>query len=519
MVALRQGAVGGRSVKPLVDFPAARALDVRASAEIGVPEAALMETAALGMAEAILFSLPGECGAIKIVALCGSGNNAGDAIAVARILSCRRPATVSVLVGSSRPRGLAAAQLDAIARLGAAVLDWNVDRQASEAAVSGADLLLDGLAGVGLDGALAGSSAEIARTVNAVRTARGGRTPRVCAIDLPSGLSDGTSGETPGDILRADSTLCVEPLKSALYRPAFRPACGEIIPIPHVFPAPLANEVSVSRYLVDVDDLSGFIDRVPDDAHKYRAGSVAVFAGDVGSTGAAVLAATGAESVAGLVTLFCRDPIWNACAARLDGTMAKPENSFRDFARFGAILLGSGWGFDASREALFASAWDSGLPLVLDADGLRLLKRLAPGSRHAPLVLTPHLGELAALADAPQAEVDADAYGYALAIARGYGAVVVAKSHVTWIVEPDGRAFVYDGMTPELAIGGSGDVLAGTLAAFLSRGGDATRAALAAVLAHGEAGRCLAAREGRFSAKRLARETGRVAAMAARRTP
>ncbi|MCX7025355.1 MAG: NAD(P)H-hydrate dehydratase [Spirochaetes bacterium] len=503
-------------MKPLVDFAVARELDARIVEGIGVPSIVLMEDAAVAMTEAILARVPGGTPRPEVTALCGGGGNAGDALAVCRLLSFRRGYAISVVRTKSVPCGNTAVHLRALDRLNARIFEWSKDREACEAAIAGAGILIDGLSGIGLCGSLADEAAEIVETL---RSAGG----TVFAVDVPSGLGDGRVGT----LVRSDYTLCVEPLKSALYRPAFREACGNIVPVPGVFPEanfirtaedmPECGLSSVRAELLEEKDLPSLVRPVSPSAHKYDRGAVAVFAGAVGSTGAAIMASEAVQACAGLVTLFVRPELWPICASRLVEPMVKPEGEKHDFSRFSAICVGPGWGLDPSRDEIFASVWDSGLPLVLDADGLRILKRMSPGPRNAPLVLTPHLGELSSLMDVSQAEVNTDPYAAARQAAGKYGCIVVAKSHVTWIVAVDGPAGVFDGMTPSLAVGGSGDILAGLLAGLLADGSTPVSAARAAVLAHGMAGKRLAGISGYFPASLISREAGSIIADARRR--
>ncbi len=463
---------------------AARAadLDRRIRDEAGVPEAALMENAAAGMQAALEAR---GLAAGTVTALAGKGNNGGDALAVLRRLAFGAPERpgrdLAVILSSGEPEGLAGRQLRTLRALGVPVLSWEEDEAACRTLLGRSALLLDGIAGTGLSGPLRPREASLAEAAGTCGAA-------VAAVDVPSGMSDGLPPDAP--VLRADLTLCVEPRKACLYRPAVRPRAGTIVPIPGVFPRDACSD-SPDR-LLEPSDLPFLVPALRPDAHKYERGHCLVFAGAVGTSGAAILAARGVTAGgAGLVTLYVRPELWAAAAPALAGEIVRPlpeDPSGIDLSRARAAVAGPGWGRDPGNRAVLRKLWDSDLPLVLDADALALLGDLDPPPRGAPLILTPHPGEAERLTGRTAEDILGDPGAILPDLARRRGAVVVLKSWVTWIVSPDGGTAVHDGMDGSLAVGGSGDVLAGLCGALLARGLPAFEAAEAAVLAHGRAG-------------------------------
>jgi NAD(P)H-hydrate epimerase len=497
-VALRPDPFRRRPLKPLVAAAEAADLDRRIRDEVGVPEAALMENAAAGM-QAALESRRLAAG--TVTALVGKGNNGGDASAVLRRLafeSAGRPGPeLRIILSSGEPEGLAGQQLKAARACGIAVLSWESDEAACRDILSRSSLILDGIAGTGLSGPLRPREAALVETVAS-------RGAVVAAVDVPSGCGDGIPPDSP--VLRADLTLCVEPLKACLFRPGVRPLAGEIVPVPGVFPRDSGSESPIR--LLEPGDLSALVPPLRPEAHKYERGHCRVFAGDVGTSGAAVLAARGAAAGgAGLVTLHVRPEIWQAAASALAGEIVRPlppDPSDLDLGRTRAAVAGPGWGRDGIAAAVLRRLWDSGFPLVLDADALALLGDLDLPARLYPLVLTPHPGEAERLSGRPAAEFLGSPEKVLPDLCRRWNAVVVLKSCVTWISSPDGRTAVYDGMDGSLAVGGSGDVLAGLCGALLSRGMMTPfEAAKAAVLAHGSAGASARAALGHYGADAL----------------
>lgn len=464
-----------------------------------MPEAALMENAAAGM-QAALEARGLAAGAVT--ALAGKGNNGGDALAVLRRLAFGNPGRsgrdLAVILASGEPGGLAGRQFRTVRALGIPVLSWEEDEDACLSLLGRSALVLDGIAGTGLSGSLRPREAALAQAAGSCGAV-------TAAVDVPSGMGDGLPPDAP--VLRADLTLCVEPLKACLYRPAVRSRAGTIVPIPGVFPGDACSDSPVR--LLEPSDLPSLVPALRPDAHKYDRGHCLVFAGAVGTSGAAVLAARGATAGgAGLVTLLVRPELWSAAAPALAGEIVRPlpeDPEDIDLSRARAAVAGPGWGRDPGNAAVLRRLWDSPLPLVLDADALALLGDLDPPSRNAPLILTPHPGEAESLTGRTAGDILRDPGAVLPDLARRRGAVVVLKSWVTWIVCPDGGTAVYDGMDGSLAVGGSGDVLAGLCGALLARGLPAFDAARAAVLAHGRAGAEARRETGNYGADALPR--------------
>jgi NAD(P)H-hydrate epimerase len=485
-----------------------------------VPSLLLMEGAAQGIwkaAQSILAGLPEGGRDLPIVALAGPGNNGGDALAVLRLARFSGRRALTAVITGDRQGELPALHLAALRALGVAVLSWPADAPLVEAALCGAVLVLDGIAGTGLKGGLREPAAGLVALANACPAP-------VLAVDLPSGLGEGYLPGLP--IVQAEWTASIEPRKACLHFPAARESAGSILSVEGVFPADA--EVHAAAVLLEDSDLAALAPGVAGSAHKGSRGRLGLFAGSPGMVGAAGLAASGAAAGgAGLITLLADEAIHPGLSlasgpATLSHAIIKAlpaAASDIDSSRFDAALVGPGWGASAAKSAALAALLERGLPLVVDADGLRALAPLLQGGRPGtgPLILTPHPGEFEALSGLSASAALANPPSVLPPLAASWNAVIVLKSHVTWIAAPDGRLAVWDGLEPGLATAGSGDVLAGLAGAFLaslaasSRGGNigaeaAYRAARAAVIAHGLSGRRARARSGWFQADAIATE-------------
>jgi NAD(P)H-hydrate epimerase len=445
----------------------AKALDAEASACWGLHPFALVEAAGRQCAGVLAGAFPRlfAHNTPAVAVLAGKGNNAADALVLLRSLILQgRASSGSSVVFFGVPPGEGektpfSEALISVRKLGVRIEEWHSG--ISPALLGQRDLIIDGIAGTGINGPLRGSAREMAEALNALS----GESPLVLAIDMPSGAGDNWKPGMP--LARAGATLAIEPMKLCLYKPALRAAAGEILPVRGIFP-PALLEPCREAELLDWETAASRLGRIPADAYKYRRGTLEIFAGSPGAAGAAKLAALGAQAAgAGLVRLLLDPPVYPLLAGAVSGVMAVPLES-RSAGRFqpDAALLGPGWGRGPGREALLETCISGGLPLVLDADAIHLAKgRGFDGN----VILTPHAGEFAAWTGIPKEEILADPAGILRRCAAEKNAVILFKSHVLFIAAPDGRLAVLDGMNPALAAGGSGDLLGGLCAGIAAR--------------------------------------------------
>ncbi|MDX9897935.1 MAG: NAD(P)H-hydrate dehydratase [Spirochaetia bacterium] len=490
-------------MRPLVGFAQSLRIDRTTKDTYALSDDLLMEAAAIGMAH-ILFNDDSlrrslDAGEPPALAICGGGNNGGDALALLRRLAFSGRRGLVALV-PTRLGDTCAHRLSEATRAGVTMLAPD-DSRVNDA-IREAGIVIDGAAGVGFKGGL---RPELARLIGLMRHAP----CPVVAIDVPSGLGSlPDPGLEPEQAVCASVSLCVDPLKAELYYQGNRSNAGRIIPVSGVFPVSAGRDSSVS--LLEPDDLGSHLPFLDPDCHKGQRGALGVFAGCPGSTGAAVLCSKAASAAgAGSVTLLVQDQIVPILSSLLVSQMVRSATQ-PGTRRFDAIVAGPGWGINGANERRLDELWDSALPLVLDADALRLLAASPREPRCSPLMLTPHPGEFASLAAIAGGADPRDALSFAAACsvaarrarydtsavladtARHFAAVIVLKGSVTWIGEPDGRMAVWDGRDPGLACAGSGDVLAGLAGGFMARGASAWDAAIAAVISHALAGRALA---------------------------
>jgi len=282
--------------------------------------------------------------------------------------------------------------------------------------------------------------------------------------------------------------------KRCLYLPEARGRAGDIAVIPLDFPPALLRAGAIRAERLSLSDLTLLIPPVSRSSYKTRRGVVAVFAGSPGKTGAALLAAEAVgRSSAGMVHLRVDPAVYQLVAPASRSVMVHPlEAAEPQLAGVHSIVAGPGWGTGPEREKSLRALVSSGLPGVLDADGLNQLAATRGSQPDAARqlegrwVLTPHPGEFRRLRQAYELPEE-DLWDSVRALADAANAVVCYKSNVTIISEPGGRIRLVDGMLPETGTGGAGDVLAGTIGAFLARGLSPFDAAAVGALVHHEA--------------------------------
>ncbi|MFH8366189.1 NAD(P)H-hydrate dehydratase [Streptomyces sp. NPDC018031] len=469
-----------------------------------LPEGALMQRAAAGLAAActdLLGPPPGRPGpggrrrrggpaapggtyGARITLLVGSGDNGGDALYAGARLARRGAGVTAVLLAPDRahPGGLRALRAAGGRTVpapaaddagGAAVSD------AAAAAVARADLVVDGIVGIGGKGGLRPAAERLLESVRGL----------LVAVDLPSGV-DADSGEVRGAAVSADLTVTFGAYKPGLLIDPAHEHTGSLRLVdigldPWLPPEP---EVTAPQHA----DVARLLPAPAPESDKYRRGVVGVVAGSARYPGAAVLAVAGAlRGGAGAVRYV--GPAADAVIARFPETLVHAGPPHKA-GRVQSWVVGPGLGDDGEARRALADVLDSDVPVLVDADGLRLLPRGV--SRGAPTLLTPHAGEAAALLGRSREEVEANRLRSVRELAERYRVTALLKGSTTLVAPDAGPVRVNPTGTGWLATAGSGDVLSGLIGALLATGLPAPDAAMAGAYLHGLAARRTAGRPG-----------------------
>ncbi|UQA94730.1 NAD(P)H-hydrate dehydratase [Streptomyces halobius] len=437
-----------------------------------LPEGTLMRRAAAGLAVAC-GELLGRVSGTRVTLLVGSGDNGGDALYAGARLARRGAGVVAVLLSPERAHqgGLAALR----AAGGRVSADPGRD-------IAGADLVVDGIVGIGGRGGL---RPEAARLLGHVR-----KSALVVAVDLPSGV-DADSGEVHGDAVRAAATVTFGTYKPGLLIDPARERAGALRLVDIGLTLPEDADVEALQH-ADVADL---LPRPVAESDKYRRGVVGVVAGSARYPGAAVLAVAGAlRGGAGAVRYV--GPAADAVLTRFPETLvhAGPPDKA---GRVQAWVIGPGLGDDEDAlKGLLDDVLAAEVPVLVDADGLRFLTPRQVRARAAATVLTPHAGEAAALLGHARAEIEAARLRSVRELAARYGATVLLKGSTTLVADAAGPVRVNPTGTGWLATAGSGDVLSGLTGSLLAAGLVARDAASVGAYLHGLAARRAAGRPG-----------------------
>jgi ADP-dependent NAD(P)H-hydrate dehydratase / NAD(P)H-hydrate epimerase len=509
--------------------------DVRAAEQAlmaKVPDGALMQRAAAGLAS-VCASLLGHVYGSRVVVLTGTGDNGGDALYAGARLAARGASVVAIAAGSrlheggeaalracggtvvtAAPTPPATAGRDPGERdpgerdpgerdpggNDSAAAGGGVGSDAGRA-IAAADLVIDGLLGIGGHGGLREPAATLAALTEQAR--QGGAV--VVGVDLPSGI-DADTGEVSGTAVQSDVTVTFGTIKPGL------------LVDPGASQAGLAElvDIGLGPYLgmpavrsLQADDVAALLPQPVAESDKYRRGVLGLVAGSDQYTGAAVLSCGGAiRGGAGMVRFVSAEIAVGVVRqhwAEAVLTTYDPQHAgdaVKAAGRVQAWTAGPGIGTGPEAEDVLAAVLASDVPVLVDADGLTVLARHRELLRRdAPVLITPHAGELARLLDADRADIEARRLYYVRSAAAKLGVTVLLKGSTTVIATPDtGQpVFVNSTGTSWLATAGSGDVLSGLAGALLAQGLDTAQAAAAAAYLHGLAGR-LAARDAPIAA-------------------
>lgn len=439
-----------------------------------LPDGTLMQRAAAGLATACADFLGGVYGA-EVVVVAGVGDNGGDALYAGARLARRGARVSAVLVDPAKAhRGGVAALTGAGG--------WVLEPDQAASAIARADLVLDGIVGIGGKPGLRPPADRI------IDLAEEHAVP-IVAVDVPSGI-DVDTGETPARHVRAALTVTFGAHKIGLLIDPAATAAG-VVHLVDIGLGPYLDEPDVEA--LQADDVAARLPEPTRASHKYSRGVLGVVAGSEQYTGAAVLAVGGAVAgPVGMVRYVGPPEPTHYVRARW------PEVVCGE-GRVQAWVVGSGLGDASTRADDVRRVLASGLPVVVDADGLRYL----PERCVDPVLLTPHEGELARLLGVEREEVTARRLHYARTAARRWNATVLLKGAATVVAAPDGRVRVNTVSVPWMATAGSGDVLSGVCGALLAAGLDPFEAGSVGAYLHGTAG-ILASRAGPVTAGDIA---------------
>jgi len=495
-------------------------VDRLTTALYGIPSLLLMECAGRSVVDKIEQER-GPVAGLRATIFSGRGNNGGDGFVVARHLMSRGGIPNVVLAGHpSQLRGDALVNWEMIEKLGipVRVAATAGERRSLLRTLTPDPVIVDALFGTGLSKPLGADYKGTIEWINRTRPSS-----LVVSVDLPSGLF-ADSSRIPGPAIQADLTVTFTALKPALVLHPAAAIAGKLTVAAIGSPPSLVN---ISEHYLELSTATEVRRALPPralDSHKGNYGHVLIVAGSRGKSGAALMTGIAAlRSGAGLVTLWLPESLYPEVTGKFPELMTEylPETADGTPAASGAakvlqaqsqydvMVIGPGITTQRStRELVQMLVHHSKIPVVLDADGLNAFAGRSERLRNenaAPVVITPHPGEMARLQGTSIASVQRDRLATAVRFATTSGTFTILKGHQTVLATPLGQAFINPTGNPGMATGGSGDVLAGMVGRFVAgwwrrfRGADCRALAdhlAAALYLHGLAGDLTAADQG-----------------------
>lgn len=438
-----------------------------------------------GKAAAEIIMQKYDCRSNNITVVCGRGNNGGDGCVIAGILA-ENGAKVTVFTPFGAPVTENAAYY------------YNELKYVTKTDIftPKSDIIIDAIFGIGLNRAPDEKTAEVINAINGSDAMR-------ISVDIPSGVQ-ADSGKVLGTAVNADLTVTFIALKPCFVLPYGSDYCGEVVvadigapPVNYSF---LTTEKPVFK-------------KRRHNSHKGTFGTAVMFCGSYGMAGAAILAAKAAlrsgmgilkavlcENIYLPFTVSVPEAVCIPVKPNESGTLC-PDNIDLPSALKGcsAALIGCGLGNNGDTAKIVCKLCEiSEIPLIIDADGINALSNSIDiiKKSKAPIILTPHPGEMARLCSLNVSEVEENRVEIARDFALKHGCIVVLKGADTIIAEPTGELYFNLTGNPGMSTGGSGDTLAGIILSLLAQGFSAGEAARAAVYLHGEAGDKAAAKHG-----------------------
>ncbi len=455
----------------------------------GIDGLLLMENAARSFCDA----LEAEVGSVagkSLVIFCGKGNNGGDGFAIGRHAS-NRGADV-MIVTDCLPDTLkpdARKNYDIITNMDIPVISY------TEYVHKDADITIDALFGTGFHGIAGGTAKDMIGAIN--------KGKYIASVDIPSGAC-ASDGSVDGDCVRADLTVTFALAKPGHFLYPAKEYCGKVTVTDISIPAGLTDTYPATCYTLD-DTLKDVFPKRPENSHKGSFGKVLLFAGSPGMSGACIMAATAVlrsgagmataavpETMAGLFTEQIKEVMTLPLPVTSSGLSETCANILKEkLAHQDVLLAGCGLGTtEATKNALISLLESCEKPMVIDADGINLLKEHihVVQNKTVPAILTPHPLEFSRLTGYSKEYIQKNRLDVARTFAKENGIILVLKDADSLVAHPDGQIYICSQSNSGLAKAGSGDVLAGVIAALLAQGASPKDAANLGVYLHSRAG-------------------------------
>lgn len=420
----------------------------------------------------------------EILIFVGAGNNGGDGMVIARLISQKNfPVTVVKCFGeNAKLSSDAARNLEMLPTKVKEVFikDFEVEVQDP--------IVIDSFLGVGLKGELGDDAQKMISKINEISGYK-------ISIDIPSGLY--SESVITGLVVIADLTFTFAFPKESLLIPENANVVGDLVVGDIQIDPKLYKEFGGETYFLQESDVPALHKKFGRFSHKGDFGKILLVGGSLGKMGAMALASKSAlRTGAGLVTAHVEESEHHILQVAVPEVMCNwgliPNAGYYD-----AIGIGPGWGLDHRKNLMEQLLKDFQKPMVIDADGINLLAKYPEMIQKLPKgsILTPHVGEFGRLVGESNSHIER--VQMAKEFAAKYNVVVVLKGANSVISLPDGKQVFNSTGSPYMATAGSGDTLTGMITAYLGMGYSSESAALCGVFHHGLAGEIAGAKKRR----------------------
>lgn len=480
-------------------------LDQVAIQKYEIPSLLLMEHAAYG----VFSYLEKEHKGKSVTILCGPGNNGGDGLALARLLYTLTKVKLQVVLLTEKEKLSSDGKVyyTICKHLGVTLWDYAENLQKVEQFIEASEVIVDALFGTGLTRKVEGDFYKVIEKVNTSLAFK-------VSVDLPSGIHADT-GQVLGIAVKANCTVTFQMPKIAHFLYPGLVYTGKLHVVDIGIPQTLVEKMQSKYYAIDAKMVKDMLPERPIRSNKGTYGKVLMIGGQVGMGGAICLASQAIMKMgAGLVTIAVPESLFFLTQQKVTEAITLPlpesEGHLNEKAvnilqekidHFTTIGIGPGIGRSCEITAIMKYLLESDKPIVVDADGLYALKPYLHEvkKRKAPMIITPHPGELAYLNGESIEEILAHPIESAQTFSEYFGIVVVLKIERMIVALPTGEVYINSKGHSAIAKGGAGDVLTGMITGLLAQKMQSVEAAVLGCYLHADTACFLAKIKGSYS--------------------
>ncbi|MDV3428959.1 MAG: NAD(P)H-hydrate dehydratase [Bacillota bacterium] len=466
----------------ITDSEESKLMDEYTIKNIGIPSEILMENAAIGILENI------EEAHKSFVIVCGTGNNGGDALAAARHIYGKNKSIAIYLVGNEdKLIREAALNYNIVKNLGIEIKNIKAedDMENLKAEIKSCDAVIDGIFGIGLKRNVEGIYKDVITVINDYSNF-------TYSIDVPSGLT-ADRGEVLGTAVKADITITLNLYKTGFLSYSAMDYTGKIVVCDIGIPEEVKNRFHKGRFITDRACIRSIWKKRSLVSNKGEFGRALVFAGSTGFTGAAKLTSKSAiKAGAGLVTLITKDQVFESLQESAAENMTIPFSEKSRIVNLieGADGIGFGPGLSKDEETLSMLelvCQCAKCPVVIDADGLNVLKDNKEILKNGEYVLTPHPKEMERLSGINIEDINKNRISIAENYAKENNVILLLKGYNT-VITNGAETYINPTGSSAMASGGMGDALTGIITSFIAQGYKPFKAAVLGAYIHGYIG-------------------------------